>query len=282
MKSLRDKVVVVTGAASGIGRATANAFAREHAKLVLCDRDEDGLREVEREVAPHVDHIEWRRVDVSSRDEMKALADDLHARFGAVDVLVNNAGVGQSGGLLDTSLDDWDWVLRVNLWGVIHGCHFFVPKMVERVAARRRGADSEAGGHVVNVSSVFGFFAPPGSIGYATSKFGVFGLSESMRGELRPHGIGVSTICPGMINTNIVKTGRYSEKTAAQRDGVIKMFAERGHSPDVVAKAILSAVKRNRAVVPAAPEAWAAYYAKRIAPAQFDALARTVSERAGR
>ena len=272
MKSLRDKVVVITGAASGIGRATANAFARERAKLVLCDRDEEGLNVVEREVAPHVDHVEWHRVDVSSGDHVKSFADDVHARFPAVDVLVNNAGVGQSGGMLDTTLEDWAWVLGVNLWGVIHGCHYFVPKMVER----------RAGGHVVNVSSVFGFFAPPGSIGYSTSKFGVFGLSESMRRELRPLGIGVSTICPGMINTNIVKTGRYTEKTREKRDGVVKMFAERGHSPDVVAKAILSAVKRNRAVVPAAPEAWAAWYAKRLAPAPFEALARTLSERAGR
>lgn len=269
MKTLRDKVVLVTGAASGIGRATANAFAREHAKLVLCDKDEAGLQEVEREVAPQVDHVEWRRLDVASKDEVRAFADDVHARFDAVDVLVNNAGVGQSGGMLDTSLEDWAWVIGVNLWGVIHGCHFFVPKMVER----------KRGGHVVNVSSVFGFFAPPGSIGYSTSKFGVFGLSESLRGELRPHGVGVSTICPGMINTNIVKTGRYTEKTAERREGVVKMFEQRGHSPDVVARAILSAVKRNRAVVPAAPEAWAAWYAKRLAPAPFDALARALSER---
>lgn len=270
MKSLQGKVVVVTGAASGIGRATARAFAREHAKLVLCDRDEAGLREVEGEVAPHVDHVELRRVDVASRDDMKAFADEVHARFAAVDVIVNNAGVGQSGGMLDTSLDDWDWVLRVNLWGVIHGCHFFVPKMVER----------GRGGHVVNVSSVFGFFAPPGSIGYCASKFGVFGLSESLRGELAPHRIGVSTICPGMINTNIVKNGRYSDKSADKRDGVVRMFEQRGHSPDVVARAIVSAVKRNRAVVPAAPEAWGAWYAKRLAPGPFDALTRTLSRRA--
>jgi len=267
MKTLRDKVVLVTGAASGIGRATANAFARERAKLVLCDRDEDGLHAVEREVAPHVDHIEWHRVDVSSREEMKAFADDVHARFPAVDVLVNNAGVGQAGGILDTSLEDWEWVLGVNLWGVVHGCHFFVPKMVE---AKNRG-------HVVNVSSVFGIFAPPGSIGYCASKFAVFGLSESMRAELADHGVGVSTICPGMINTNIVKTGRYTEATAARRDEVVRTFEKRGHSPDVVARAIVSAVKHNRAVVPAAPEAWAVWYAKRFIPGPVAALARRVA-----
>jgi len=272
MKELEDKVALVTGAASGIGRATAVAFARERMKLVLCDRNEEGLRDLERELAPSVKHFERHVVDVASRDAMRAFADDVHARFDAVDVIVNNAGVGQSGGLLDTSLDDWEWVLGVNLWGVIHGCHFFVPNMVKR----------GKGGHVVNVSSVFGFFAPPGSIGYCAAKFGVFGLSESMRGELEPHGIGVSTICPGMINTNIVKDGRYSETTRAQRENVVAQFEKRGHSPDVVAKAILSAVKKNRAVVPAAPEAWAFYYAKRFIPKQFDGIARYLSKRAAR
>ena len=272
MKELEDKVVVITGAASGIGRATAVAFARERMKLVLCDRNEEGLRALERELASSVSHIEWRVVDVSKREEMRAFADDVHARFDAVDVIVNNAGVGQSGGMLDTSLDDWEWVLGVNLWGVIHGCHLFVPNMVKR----------GKGGHVVNVSSVFGFFAPPGSIGYCAAKFGVFGLSESMRGELEPHGVGVSTICPGMINTNIVKEGRYSEATRASRENVVAQFEKRGHSPDVVAKAILSAVKKNRAVVPAAPEAWAFYYAKRFIPKQFDGIARYLSKQATR
>ncbi len=271
MKALENKVVVVTGAASGIGRATANAFARERCKLVLCDKNENGLREVEREVASRVDHVEWHVVDVGSRDEMRAFADDVHTRFDAVDVLVNNAGVGLSGGLLDTSLDDFDWVLRVNLWGVIHGCHFFVPKMVARKS-----------GHVVNVSSVFGFFAPPDSIGYCASKFGVFGFSESLRGELADHGIGVSTICPGMINTNIIKEGRFSGSTQQAQDKMVGEFARRGHSPDVVAQSILSAVKKDRAVVPAGLEAWAFYYAKRLAPKPFLSITRAVSRRMAR
>jgi NAD(P)-dependent dehydrogenase (short-subunit alcohol dehydrogenase family) len=272
MKSLKDKVVLITGAASGIGRATANAFAREHAKLILCDKNEEGLHEVEREVAPHVDYVEWRRIDVTDRAAMKDFADGVHVRFPAVDVLVNNAGVGQSGGLLDMTLEDWDWILGTNLGGVIHGCHFFVPKMVAR----------GGGGHVVNVSSVFGFFAPPGTIGYCTSKFGVFGFSESLRAELAPHRIGVSTICPGMINTNIVKEGQFKGEVAKRQDKIVEMFAQRGHPPSVVANAILSAVKRNRAVVPAAPEAWAMYYAKRIAPTPFASLARVISNRTGR
>ena len=270
MKDLRDKVVLVTGAASGIGRATANAFAAEHAKLVLCDVNEPALREVAREVASVAPHVESHVTDVASRKDFENLAKDVHRRFPAVDVLVNNAGVGQGGGLLDMSLEDWEWVLSINLWGVIHGCHFFVPKMLER----------GAGGHVVNISSVFGFFAPPGTIGYCTSKFAVFGLSESLRGELAPHGIGVSTICPGMINTNIVKHGRVRGTTQQAHERMVKQFETRGHSPDVVARAVMSAVRKNRGVVPAAPEAWAFYYAKRFIPGQVETIARAVSRRA--
>src|SRR5439155_1020798 len=116
-----------------------------------------------------------------------------HAEHEAVDVLVNNAGVGLGGGFLDTSLEDWRWILSINLWGVIHGCHFFLPPMV------RRGR----GGHVVNVSSAAGFLATAQLAAYSATKFAVFGLSEALRDELRPHGIAVTTVCPGIINTPI-------------------------------------------------------------------------------
>src|SRR5437867_2829597 len=123
MASLRGKTALVTGAASGIGRATALALANEEARLILCDVNDEALREVEREVAGQSFLV--RKVDVSKRDAMRAFADDVHERVRAVDVLVNNAGVGLAGGILDTTLEDWEWVISINLWGVIHGCHFF-------------------------------------------------------------------------------------------------------------------------------------------------------------
>lgn len=262
----------MTGAASGIGEQTALALADAGAELVLCDVNEEGLSRVEAEVARRSRCRLARRVDVSDREQMRALADEVHGLVPAVDVLVNNAGVGLSGGLLATSLEDWEWIVGVNLRGVVHGCHFFVPKMVERAR----------GGHVVNVSSVLGYVGAPDVIGYATTKFAVFGLSESLRGELAPHGIGVSTICPGLVRTNIIATTRFRGEVdpEARRERVDKLYRDRDYGPDRVARAIVAAVERGRAVVPVTPEAWALYYLKRYAPAVVPAVGRLLQRRA--
>jgi NAD(P)-dependent dehydrogenase (short-subunit alcohol dehydrogenase family) len=256
VKNVKDKVILITGAASGIGRATALRLAREGARLVVCDVNQHGLDEVARELGGAL--LLSRRVDVSDRAAMRAFADEVHALVPAVDVLVNNAGVGLQGGILDTSLDDWDWILKINLGGVVHGCHFFVPRMVER----------GRGGHVVNVSSVLGYFGAPGVIGYATSKFGVLGLSESLRAELAPRGIAVSTICPGIIDTGIIASTRF----VGERDGegvrakVQSLYKKRKYGPEKVAESIARAIRRGTPVVPVSPEAWALYLIKRITP----------------
>jgi NAD(P)-dependent dehydrogenase (short-subunit alcohol dehydrogenase family) len=256
---LRGKTALVTGAASGIGRATATALAEAGARLVVCDVNEDGLAEVARALGSSC--LLSRRVDVSKREEMRAFADAVHDEIPAVDVLVNNAGVGLAGGILDTSLEDWEWILSINLWGVIHGCHFFVPKMVERAKERKTR------GNVVNVSSALGYFAAADVIGYATSKFGVLGLSESLRAELDPHGIAVSVICPGVIATGIINASRFSAgDTEATRAKVDAMYKKRNYGPEKVARAIVDAVRRDGQVVPVSPEAWALYYVKRFAP----------------
>ncbi len=258
--------VVITGAAGGIGRATAAAFAKKGAKLYLCDRDEEALARTSAElgVAFH------RKVDVSKREEMAAFADAVLDDGGAVDVLVNNAGVGLAGGVLETSLEDFEWVLSVNLWGVLHGVHFFVPKMVERRE-----------GHVVNVASVLGLIAGPGTAGYSTSKFAVVGLSESMRADLAPHGVGVSVICPGAIDTNIVKTTRYRMKNAdAARSRVIDLYKKRAAGPERVADAIARAVERGTDVVPVTPEAHVGWWLKRFAPALAAPVARAMAKQA--
>src|SRR6185295_669159 len=147
------------------------------------------------------------RVDVANRDEMRAFAAEVHRERDAVDILMNNAGVGLGGGFLDTSLEDWDWIVGINFWGVVHGCHFFVPPMV----ARKRG------GHVVNVSSAAGFVAGAQLAAYSTTKFAVFGLSEALRDELRPHRIGVTTVCPGLIDTPITMAARVRGRNANPR-----------------------------------------------------------------
>jgi NAD(P)-dependent dehydrogenase (short-subunit alcohol dehydrogenase family) len=184
-----------------------------------------------------------------------------------VDFLVNNAGVGHSGGVLDSSLEDWEWVVGVNLWGVVYGCHFFVPKMVAR----------GAGGHVVNVASGFGLMAAPGVAPYCTTKFAVVGLSESLRAELAPHGIGVSAICPGVINTDIISRGRFADET--MRSTAAKTFHTRGHPPELVGHSILRAIRRNEAVVPVGAEAWASWIGKRVAPSVMSRVATEIERR---
>ena len=270
MRDLRGKNVLVTGAASGIGRASARLFAEAGAKLIVCDVNEAGLAELEKELHEKDALLFAAKVDVSDRAAMQAFSERVHREVSALDVLLNNAGVGLGGGLLETSLDDWEWVLKINLWGVIHGCHFFVPKMVERAK----------GGAVINVASVLGLHAAPNTIGYATSKFGVVGLSESLRAELLPHGIEVTAICPGLINTPIIANGRVRAPDAEKvRDRALKMFSTRGHPPELVARAIVDSAKQGGGVRPVAPEAWGIWMLQRFAPALLPRIERALKKR---
>ncbi|MBL8608020.1 MAG: SDR family NAD(P)-dependent oxidoreductase [Myxococcales bacterium] len=267
MYTHQGKVVVITGAGSGIGRATALAFSAAGARVHATDVDEEGLRSLAAERGA----VATRRVDVSKRDEVEALAAHVEEAEGRVDVVVNNAGVGLAGGLLQTTTEDWEWIVSINMWGVIHGCRAFAPKMAER----KRG-------HIVNVSSVLGYYGAPSTVAYSTTKFAVFGLSEALRAELADHGVGVTTVCPGIIDTNIVKTGRFRPRKGdplTSRDKALSVWKKRSHPPQKVAQAILEAVEKNRAVVPVTPEAWALYYAKRAAPGLGAALGKMVSKR---
>ena len=267
LSHLEGKTALVTGAGSGIGQATALAFARRGANLVLCDVDKQGLDQT----AGRIESLKRgsvisQVVDVARADQMEDFAAFVHERVRAVDLLMNNAGVAIGGGFLDTSLEDWEWILGVNLRGVIHGCHYFVPKMVER----------GGGGHVINVASAAGYTATSELAAYCTTKFGVVGLSESLRDELEGHGIGVTAICPGLINTPITRAARMvgRDYTEAMRAEMIQTYERRGYTPERVARNILKAVEKNRAVAPIAAEAWALYYAKRLFPGLLARLAR--------
>ncbi len=272
MKKLDGKVALVTGAASGIGRATALSLAREGVGLVLVDVDAEGLDEVASEVNSVSICVLARTTDVSNRDDMAALAEQVHELVPGIDILINNAGVYLTGGILDLSLDDWEWVLGVDLWGVIHGCHFFVPHMVKR----------GMGGHVVNVSSMFGFWASPDVIGYLTAKFGVFGFSEALREDLRGAGIGVSTVCPGIVRTGIIDNMR--DRIGGNADGVRARlsgyYKRRDYEPEKVARAILKTIRRSRGrVVLVSPEARAMYYVERLFPTLSRLIARSAAAR---
>jgi NADP-dependent 3-hydroxy acid dehydrogenase YdfG len=267
--NLRDRVVVVTGAGSGIGRATALAFAAEGARVAACDVDDQRLASLAAELGDRSLFV--RRVDVSDRLSMKLFADAVHEAAPAADVVVNNAGVAVGGSFLDTSLDDWDWLLGVNLRGVVHGCHYFVPKMVAR----------GAGGHVVNISSILGIYPAPNVTAYVASKFAVRGFSQSLRAELAPHKIGVTAICPGMIATAIVADGRMTGEVGTVRSKVVDTFHKRGAPPAKVADAILDAVRTNPAVRPVGADAVMIAALSRIAPRTFNRLAGRVQRRLG-
>ena len=268
---LSGKTVLVTGAASGIGKETALAFARRGAGLAICDLNEAGLAQTAHQIRALGRDVIVRRVDVASADDMRAFAAAVHAQVEAVDILMNNAGVGLGAGFLDTSLDDWEWIIGINLKGVIHGCHFFIPPMV----ARGRG------GHVINVASAAAFVATEALAAYGTTKHAVFGLSEALRDELTRHRIGVTAVCPGIINTAITATSplRGANDTPEVRQRMIEIYHRRNYGPERVARNILKAVQRNRAVAPISPEAWAMYYLKRLAPGLVARLSRNSAER---
>jgi NAD(P)-dependent dehydrogenase (short-subunit alcohol dehydrogenase family) len=272
VSNLDGRTALVTGSGSGIGQQTALALARRGANLVLCDVNKEGLDQTAGRIeSMGRGTVTSQVVDVADAEQMRDFAAFVHERVPALDILMNNAGVGIGGGFLDTSLEDWDWILGVNLRGVIHGCHFFVPKMVER----------GAGGHVINVASAAGYMATAELAAYCTTKFGVVGLSEALRDELSPHGIGVTAICPGLINTPITRAAKLvgPDATDEMRQEMVRVYERRAYTPERVARNILKAVQKNRAVAPIAAEAWIMYYAKRLFPGAVARLTRRMRER---
>ena len=240
MQRLGGRVAVVTGAGSGIGRALVHALAKEGARIVAADVDERGMAETIR----GLDAIAVR-TDVSQRDQVVALADRAFTELGAVHVLCNNAGVATWGGLERATHHDWEWVLGVNLWGVIHGIEAFVPRMITQ-------ADE---GHIVNTGSMAGLVATQGLGVYNTSKYAVVGLSETLVKDLRPYRIGVSVLCPMGVATQIRASER-NRPLALRNDAVAPIddpapveLMGRTLSADEVASKVVRAIYGNELYV---------------------------------
>ncbi|MCH8542697.1 MAG: SDR family NAD(P)-dependent oxidoreductase [Alcanivorax sp.] len=266
MKDFRGKQVLITGAGSGIGRETALAFAEAEACLWVVDIQLANAEETVQQIMSRGGRARALQCDVADMASVQRMADAVHAEIPALDILMNNAGIGSAGRFLDTELETWRKVMDVNLMGVVHGCHAFLGKMVER----------GQGGHVINTASAAAFVAAPDMPIYAASKFAVQGFTEALRGDMATHDIGVTAICPGIINTAIVANSIMEGKIGAAEthDKVMKFYEKRNYTPAQVARVILSAVRRNVGVQPVSPEAWGMYYAKRFTPGLLQVLSR--------
>ncbi len=235
------KAAVVTGGGSGIGAALCQAFAQRGMSVAVSDIDLAAAEGVAQAISSAGGRAIATKTDVSSRESVKALADEAFAAFGGVHVLCNNAGVVAFRGAAEMGDADWDWVMSVNLGGVVNGVTQFLPRMIEQ------GGEA----HIVNTASIAGLFATPGMASYVASKQAVVGLSEHLRADLAEIGIGVSVLCPGGVATRIVEAGRNRpsehggpEEIPDQAAGIRQGIAA-GMPPEQVAERVLNAVREN-------------------------------------
>jgi NAD(P)-dependent dehydrogenase (short-subunit alcohol dehydrogenase family) len=245
MKDFKAKVAVVTGAASGIGRCLALDFARRGCSLVLADIEPQPLQATEQEVQALGAATLSQRVDVSNRNAMRALADAAYEKFGAVHILCNNAGVAIGGPLEAARYEDWQWLMAVNLWGVIHGLDAFLPRMIAQ----------QTGGYIVNTASMAGLIASKGLGIYNTTKYAVVGLSETLAKELRDHRIGVSVLCPMGVTTRITDSER-NRPQGQQRNparGAPQLLGQY-LTPEEVSRRVLAAMEAEELYVLTHPE----------------------------
>ncbi len=269
MRRFRDSVVVVTGAGSGIGEAIAHAFAEQGAAVHVVDVDEHRAHRVARDLALGGAQAFAHVADVRDPAALERVADEVYARHGRTDVLVNNAGVGHGGLVQEIALEDWKWVLDTNLWGVIHGVHAFVPRMIDQ------GGDA----HIVNTASLAGLIGIPTMAPYCASKFAVVGLSESLGAELAPHRIRVTAVCPGVIATDIVRAGKFGEAIAGTRARIEAYYQKRGIKPERVARDVVRAVRSDRPLQLTIGAAYPALWLKRLSPRLFRGAASLLARR---
>ena len=268
MKTLNNKVVVITGAGSGIGRALALNCARRGSLLALSDVDDAGLAEtVELVQEAGAAEVRSDHLDVADRDAMARYALDVVQQFGRVNVVVNNAGVALAGDFTDLEYNDIDWIVGVNFWGVVHGTKEFLPHII-----------ASGDGHVVNLSSLFGLISMPGQSMYNATKYAVRGMSEALREEMliAGHPVGVTAVHPGGIKTAIARNARVSAKEDKQQTAELfdKKLAKM--TPERAAEIIVDGILKNRARVLVGIDAHAMHhFAKLLGSRYQDVIAKT-------
>jgi NAD(P)-dependent dehydrogenase (short-subunit alcohol dehydrogenase family)/pimeloyl-ACP methyl ester carboxylesterase len=263
-----DQLVVITGAGSGIGRATALEFAEQGAEVVATDIDEEAAERTARLASTLGPRASSYAVDVSDGDAVEKFGAVLRVERGIPDIVINNAGIGVAGPFFDTTVGDWERVIDVNLWGVIHGCRVLGGLMV----------DGGAGGTIVNIASAAAYLPSRTLPAYTTTKAAVLALSQCLRGELAKAGVGVVAVCPGFVHTNIASTTRFvslnaTEERIAQRRST-ERYRRRNFTAERAAREIVRAVQRNAAIAPITVEAKAGLLFSRLTPGLIRALAR--------
>jgi len=260
MRTLSGAVAVVTGAGSGIGRALAVALAERGADLALADVNETHLGETA-ELLPPGRKVTTHRVDVSKLDDMQRFRDEVEREHGRVSLLVNNAGVALYGSFPDVSLEDLEWIMGINFWGVLYGCKLFLPLLLREPEA-----------NIVNLSSIFGVISPPSQIGYCAAKFAVRGFSESLRHELwLSSKVKLTVVHPGGVNTNIAATSRkgaFADAESLERD--VKAFQRSlVKPPEEAAQDIIGAVLKDKARLLIGRDAWLLDKIQRFFPSKY-------------
>ena len=271
MKTLDDKVVVITGAGSGIGRALALDLARRGSHLALSDVDEAGLAEtVDQARRAGATRIRSDRLDVSDRDAMGRYALDVVQEFGRVNVVINNAGVALAGDFTDLEYSDVDWIVGVNFWGVVHGTKEFLPHII-----------ASGDGHVVNLSSLFGLVSMPGQSMYNATKYAVRGMTEALREEMliAGHPVGVTAVHPGGIKTAIARNARVSAKES--KEDTAKLFDEKlaKMTPERAAEIIVHGILKNRARVLVGLDAHAVHHFAKLLGSRYQDVVAMTSKR---
>ncbi|HWA97810.1 MAG TPA: SDR family NAD(P)-dependent oxidoreductase [Pirellulales bacterium] len=256
------RYAIITGSASGLGRALAVRLARDGWHLALADVDDAANAETLGLVERAGGSGQLEHLDVANAGAWQTLEVKLRAAWPRLDMLVNNAGVAASGAVGQTPLDDWHWLLGVNLWGAIYGCHTLIPWLRENAE----------GGQVVNVASIAGFLAPPSMGAYNVSKAGVIALSETMHAELRGTKVGVTVVCPGFFRTNLGVRARFGQPS--HREFFDRVTERSRISADEVAHAVVAAARRKRLYVIVPGRARALWRLKRALPRGFAALLR--------
>ncbi len=271
LETLNGKRCFVTGAASGIGRATALAAARQGADLYLTDVDAVALERTEAEIlraGGRVSHVQ--ALDIRDHEGVMAMAAAIHAAHGSMDVVMNVAGVSTWGAVERLERSDWEQMVEINLLGPVSVLEAFVPAMIE----------AGCGGHVVNVSSAAGLFGLPWHAAYSASKFGLRGVSEVLRFDLRRHGIGVSLVCPGGVATPLVGTvkivGVDDENPRIRK--LKARFEKRAVSPEHVAEKILAGIAKDRYLVFTSPDVRIGYWAQRFCPPLYELAMRKMND----